>query len=101
MTAMSELFASGRIIDLVLSLVALEAMALVVYRRLTGRGVAGSDLLPNLASGASLLVAARLALTGQEWHWIAAALIASLAAHLLDLSVRWRAAGAIPTVQRL
>ncbi len=86
---MSELFASGRVIDLILVLVVLEALTLAAYHRATGRGVAAADLLTNLASGACLLLAARLSLTGQDWQLIAVALAGSFVAHLLDLSRRW------------
>lgn len=85
----SELLTSGRMIDLILVLVVLEAVALVVYHRRTGRGIAPAALLFNLAAGALLLLAARGALTGAAWPWIAAALFGALCAHLLDLAQRW------------
>jgi len=85
-----ELFATGRIVDLVLALVALEAIGLAIYRRRTGRGVAAGDLLPNLVAGACLLLALRAALTGAGWMWVAGWLAASLPAHLADLRRRWR-----------
>lgn len=86
------LFGSGRIVDLILALVAVEALALTAYHRVTSRGVAGLDLLANLASGICLLLALRAALTGQSWIWVALALSASLLGHLLDLSRRWKRA---------
>ncbi|MGQ0620115.1 MAG: hypothetical protein ACT4QA_09385 [Panacagrimonas sp.] len=87
---MSEIFASGRVVDLVLALIAFEALALAVYHRLAGGGVPAYDLLANLASGICLLLALRASLTGQSWVWVAAALSASLFGHLLDLSRRWK-----------
>lgn len=86
---MSELLASGRMIDFILVLVALEAVALLMYHRRTKRGVAPAALLFNLAAGACLLLAARGALTGAAWPWVAAALFGALCAHLLDLAQRW------------
>jgi len=85
-----ELFAGGRIVDLILALVALEALVLVVWRARTGGGLAAIDLLPNLAAGASLLAALRLALGDAAWHWIALCLVAALVMHLIDLARRWR-----------
>ncbi|ACA18090.1 conserved hypothetical protein [Methylobacterium sp. 4-46] len=84
---MSDLFGSGRIVDLVLALVALEAVALTAWRRRAGRpGLPG--LLVNLASGACLMLALRAALVGAAWTWIALALAGAGIAHALDL--RWR-----------
>lgn len=91
---MSALFASGSVIDLILGLVVVEALALYALRRLTGRGPALADLLPNLAAGACLLLAVRAALLDLPWIWVAAALAAGLLAHLLDLSRRWNLAPA-------
>lgn len=87
---MAELFASGRLIDLILGLVVVEAIALTVFHRLTGKGVAPRDLVGLLLAGAFLLVAVRFALTGAEWVWIGLWLGLALIAHLADLALRWR-----------
>ena len=89
MTWLAALFASGRIIDIVLVLTAAEAIGVVGYHRATGRGVAPADFLGNLLSGVCLLIAVRLALTGAWWGWIGACLFGSLLAHLADLRRRW------------
>jgi hypothetical protein len=86
---MHELFASGRIVDLILGLVAAEASLLCAYHRLTGRGPAHPDLLANLLAGALLLLAVRAALVDASWPVVAAILAAALAAHLWDLRRRW------------
>lgn len=85
-----DLFTSGRVVDLVLLVMVLEAVVLGVHHRRTGRGIGFVDLLTNMASGACLLLALRAALTGMSWVWIGAALTASFAGHLFDLSRRWR-----------
>jgi len=87
---MAALFASGRIVDVVLALTVLEACAVVGWHHRTGRGVAPADFLGNLLSGMCLLVALRVGLAGAWWGWIALALLAALAAHLADLRRRWR-----------
>ncbi|GJE54667.1 MULTISPECIES: hypothetical protein [Methylobacterium] len=87
---MPELFASGRIVDGILVLVALEAVALLVWRWRRGRGPSPLALIGNLASGASLMLAVRAALTGADWTVIAGFLLASLVAHLTDLCLRLR-----------
>jgi hypothetical protein len=86
----ADLFASGRIVDLILALMAAEAVVLAVHYRRTGRGVALPDLAVNLAAGAGLLLALRAALTGAGWTWTAGWLALALAAHLADLARRWR-----------
>lgn len=87
---MADLFSSGRIVDLIILLVALEAIALSVYRRRAGRGIPLLDLLPNLLSGVFLLLAVKAAMLALPWPSIASALFAALLAHLSDLVRRWR-----------
>jgi hypothetical protein len=62
-------FASGRIVDGILLLVACEALALAwIGRR---RGPPLPSLLANLASGAALMLALRAALVGAGWVAVA------------------------------
>jgi hypothetical protein len=86
---MTELFESGRIVDLILAFVALEAVALLVYAHGTARGIAPMGVLTNLAAGTCLLLALRCALVASPWGWTAAWLLAALFAHLADLGQRW------------
>lgn len=86
---MSEVFASGRIVDLILVLVVLEGGAIAAYHHRTGHGPALLDILGNLLAGAGLLLALRAALTGAWWGWIALCLFAALLAHMIDLWRRW------------
>jgi hypothetical protein len=90
---LAELFHSGRIVDLILLLVLVEAVLLAWRRQLTGRGPSLRALLPNLLSGAALLAAVRLALVNAAWLWVATALLFALLAHLADLHQRWRQVG--------
>ena len=87
---MAELFNSGRVVDLILLLVAAEGVALWVWHRRSGRGPSGLALIPNLVSGASLMLALRFALTGSSWIWIAVMMLCSLVAHGFDVMNRWR-----------
>jgi hypothetical protein len=87
---MADLFASGRLVDLVLVLVVIEAVALMSYWHSTRRGVAPVDLLPNLCAGAFLLLALRVTLTGGGWMMASGCLAAAGLAHLTDVSRRWR-----------
>ena len=87
---MTELFASWRLVDLILVVVAVEMLALGLYWRWSCRGVAIPDLLPNLLAGALLLLALRFALGGAGWMPCCACLAAAGVAHCVDLARRWR-----------
>jgi hypothetical protein len=77
------------LVDLILVLVAAEALALFAYHRCTGRGIAPRGLIANLLAGAFLLLALRGALVGADWVWIGLPISAALLAHLSDLRHRW------------
>ncbi len=83
---MSDWFASGRAIDLVLAVLALEALLFLFLTRGTRR----RDLLLALVPGLFLLLALRASLTGAPWQVIAALVALSLPAHLLDIGRRIR-----------
>jgi hypothetical protein len=78
------------LVDLVLALVAVEALGLYVLLRWTGRGPSYTALLANLGAGVALVCAVRAALTGATYGVIAVILALSLVAHLTDLWLRWR-----------
>jgi hypothetical protein len=85
----AELFATGRVVDLILGLVVLEAVLLLAWRWRSGGGLALIDIAANLAAGAFLMLALRSALVGDPWTSTAPWLLAGLTAHLLDLWRRW------------
>jgi hypothetical protein len=87
--ALGDLVASGRVVDLILVLFAVEALFLFVLHRRHGRGVALADFLPSALGGACLLLALRAALTGAKWTAIVPWLLGSFAAHVWDLKRRW------------
>ena len=87
---MAELFASGRVLDLILLGMALEGLGLAAFRRATGRGVRPARLLPNLLSGMCLLLAMRASVGGAWWGWVSLALLGALAFHLVDLGRAWQ-----------
>ena len=87
---MHELLATGRVADVILGVMLLEVVGLVAYRWLTGRGALPPDVIPNVLSGAFLVLALRGALTGLAWGWLGASLAGALLAHLLALRLRLR-----------
>lgn len=88
MAGVEAVFASGRIVDIALALMALEALGLWAYRRAQGRSFPLADIAWNLGAGACLLLALRAALTGAGWPWIALFLTVALVAHIGDFRRR-------------
>lgn len=89
---MADLFAGGRIVDGILAFMLIECAALTLLRRRSRRGLGSVELIVTLSAGAALLLALRSALAGSGWQSVAVWLGAALAAHLLDLRLRWTAA---------
>ncbi|NKC32666.1 hypothetical protein HEQ75_17505 [Roseomonas sp. BU-1] len=87
---MASFFASGRVADLVLLVLGAEALLLLAWRWRRGGGLAPSALAGLVLPGVALVLALRAALVGAAWPWVAAALLAALAAHLFDLALRLR-----------
>ena len=90
---MAEWMSGGHLVDLVdlvIALTLLECVALVVYHRLTRRGVAPKDYALNLASGLCLMFALRCALVKADWPWVALWLAAAGLAHGADIISRWK-----------
>ena len=83
-------FLSGSyLVDAVIALTLLEAVVLLTYHRIPGRGVAARDFLLNMLSGLCLMFALRSALVNASWPWIALFLSAAGLAHATDMRQRW------------
>jgi len=78
---MNWLFASGHAADLVLAVLAAEALWLT-------RRMRPLDAAAALLPAAMMMVALRGALTGAGWLWIALPLVAAFPLHLVDLARR-------------
>ena len=63
----------------------------MVWRALTGGGLTMGETLANLSSGAALLLALRMAVTGGLSASVLALLSVALIAHIADLASRWEA----------
>lgn len=87
---MAELFASGRIVDLIIALIVVEAAALVALRRTRRRGPDVASVIAMLVPGVFLLLALRAALTAAPWTTISLWLAAALVAHIADVAHRMR-----------
>ena len=92
-TLMADWIFSGRLVDIIIAMIVLEAVALSLHNLITRRGLRPQDYLLNLLSGLCLMLALRTALGGAAWHWIAACLSAAGVMHATDLWVRCRRQG--------
>jgi hypothetical protein len=81
-------------VDLIVGLVALEALVVILWRVVFRRGPAPLPFVVNLLAGAFLLLALRYALAASSEAAIAACLLAALVAHVADLRLRWEDAAA-------
>lgn len=83
----------GRLLLAIAVLVALEAAVWALYWWRTRRGPHPKLWLPTLASGAVLMLAVRSAQRDDGAVVLSMWLLAALALHVLDVSLRWRARG--------
>lgn len=86
---MNALLHSGHLIDAILILVVIEAVALFSLRAARRRGPASLPFLVNLFSGAFLLLAVRAALTGASMETVSLLLSGAFVAHLAEVRLRW------------
>ncbi|MEI7463923.1 MAG: hypothetical protein WCJ87_01055 [Burkholderiales bacterium] len=87
---MSDWFSPQGLITIVIAVTLLEGVTLWIYRRFTGKGVAGKDFVANWLSGLCLMFALRSALTDAWWVWVALWLLASGLVHASDVRSRWQ-----------
>ena len=79
---MTDFFASGRAVDVVLLVLAIEAIWL------KARGQRWTDILPALIPAVLMMLALRAALTGMAWPYVALPLALAFPVHLHDLRRR-------------
>ena len=86
---LAQWYASTDLVDGVIAFTVLELLALWLFHRRTGRGLAPADYALNGVAGVCLMVALRGALTPQ-WPVVALGLVAAGLAHGGDLVLRVR-----------
>jgi hypothetical protein len=87
---MREALGNGILIDFAIALVALETIALLVWRMRAKGGMRPIDVVGQLLAGAILLIALRASVAGAS-IWVLYGLLAlSLPAHAFDLIRRLR-----------
>lgn len=87
---MAEFFESGRVVDLILALIVVEAAILCGLALVWRDRVPVTGWLFNLAAGACLLLALRAVLSDAAWPVAGVWLVAALIAHVGDLIQRLR-----------
>lgn len=87
---LAPLFASGLAADLVIALLAVEAIVLLAYARRTGGGLPPLQVLTGVGAGVALLLALRAALVDAGWQAICLPLAAGGVLHAIDLALRMR-----------
>jgi hypothetical protein len=80
--------ATGRPIDLVLLIVALEVLLVALWRRSRGTPLSPAELVGPVLAGVLLMLALRVALVGGAPELVVLFLAASFPAHLFDLKRR-------------
>jgi Na+/phosphate symporter len=81
---------NGRLIDWIVALLALEALALSAVRALFGLGPSVTSTIANCTAGGALFLALRAAMANAPFPVIGACLLVALVAHVADLATRWR-----------
>ncbi len=84
---LSELFESGRIVDLILILLVIEWLFVSFIYFYKGKGIAPLNFLFHSLPGVFVFLGLREALTGSDWQMIGLFLGLSFVTHLIDLFV--------------
>ena len=79
---MEEFFASGRAVDVVVAVLAIEAIWLKF------RGNMWADIIPALLPAVLMMLALRAALTGMAWPFVSVPLALAFPVHIYDLKRR-------------
>jgi len=87
---LEQVYQTPLVVDIAITFITLETVALSVLHRLTGRGLAWRDYGLTVLSGLSLMLALRCALTPGFWPGMALFLVTAGLAHGADLRARWR-----------
>ncbi|MEM9501277.1 MAG: hypothetical protein AAF941_05470 [Pseudomonadota bacterium] len=83
MNMIAAFFASGHAADLVLAVLAIEAVWLKLVM-----GWGGARIIGLVGPAVFIILALRAALVGAGWEWVAMLLALSLPLHLIDLRRR-------------
>ena len=94
MDAITALFVDGKIADLVLAVMVVEALVFVALSRRAQSVLSLSSIFSALLPGFFLLLALRAVFVHAQWFWIALALTGALITHLIDMRMRFQSRAA-------
>ena len=80
----------GWLVDVVIAFALLESLALLAWRRVSGRGIAPRDFALNMVAGLALMLALRAVVRDAGLAWVCLCLLGAGTAHLTDMALRWR-----------
>jgi K+ transporter len=80
---------SLRIVDAIIVMVAIEMIAMLLYRRQTHRGMPASEVISFLGAGAGLLLALRVWVADGPFVGFASAMLLALVMHVWHVKQRW------------
>jgi hypothetical protein len=90
MESLLRAITTGRLVELIVLLMLLEAGLLLLWRWRSGGGVPATGSVAMIAAGICLMLALRAALTGADPGRIARWLSLALVAHVFDVATRWQ-----------
>jgi hypothetical protein len=88
--SLSTAITSGRLVELIVVLMLVEAALLLWWRWRSGGGVPATGSIAMIGAGICLMLALRAALTGAGAGGVAIWLMLALVAHVGDLAARWQ-----------
>jgi len=80
----------SQIVDAIIVLVALEMVALLLYRRRRNRGMPVPEVISFLGAGAGLLLALRVLVTDGPFAVFALAMLVALVMQVWHVKQRWQ-----------
>ena len=94
MDAITTLFVDGKIAELVLAVMVVEALVLVALSRRAQSVPPATSIVFALVPGFFLVLALRAVFVHAQWFWIALGLTGALITHLIDMRMRFQSRAA-------
>lgn len=93
MATLESLITSGRIVDIMLLFVVIEAVLISLCSYRSKKLASALPLMITIAAGASLMMAMRATFMASAWPIVAAFLLAAMVFHIVDLVARLKGPG--------
>lgn len=100
LSSMEQWFSTGRSIDVIIALVAIEMLGCLLLKQKMQYGSYVKEFVTTLLSGLCLLFALRGALVSASWIYIASGLLVSFCFHIVSLRMFWIRSSKYPLFNR-